>query len=151
LLFRSSIKTHSFDDFRPCFYDDSNPVRPQVLLHQLPIPSIWTNVVLCLKKRLKLLPSGEKISIWVCRIAMISRDQVDQVSGPTKNITFKIDSGADYTILCIDHASAMGVSPDEIRTKGHAIKIRSGSGGLIHAYLFPVRARMEDDFGGWAE
>lgn len=102
--------------------------------------------MLCLKKERKLSVSGRSVYRWYCEIEVSLRDQDH---GP--RLKFKIDTGADYTLLCIDHALGLGLSSDVIRKQGQRIKLRSASGQEVYAYLYPIRARLTDDFGGWAE
>lgn len=93
--------------------------------------------------------TGNNVTIWktLFRIEVSSRSP--QSRGVC--VLFREDSGADYTILHIDHAPGMGLAASDIRAQGEKISLITASNDTLPVYVYPVRARLNDDFGGWVE
>lgn len=102
--------------------------------------------MLRIRKTKAVLSTGYTIRRSFVRITI---SQAGMSGGAT--VGFKIDSGADYTLLPVDLAWGMGIPPDSVRRNGKKIAVTSATGHSITAYLFPVSCHMRDDFGGWAE
>jgi hypothetical protein len=69
----------------------------------------------------------------------------------TASSFFRIDTGADFTVLPISYAPRIGFSENEVRRTGRLRRATVANGETCDSYCVDVHLKLETGDGGWME
>ncbi len=96
--------------------------------------------------RPKLLTTGDRVNCWFIQM------EIRKKGSPSgAKLEFKVDTGADLTVVPLSVAPAMGIDPSDLKRNCQKISVGTSSGHSLNAFVEEVQFHLEDDFLGWAE